>query len=58
VVAARIADIASGGEVLVSSVVKALTESAGDLEFSEPREVELAGLAGPQVVHRVLDHPL
>jgi class 3 adenylate cyclase len=54
VVAARIADVATGGEVLVSSVVKALTESAGDLEFSEAREVELAGLAGTQVVHRVL----
>jgi class 3 adenylate cyclase len=53
VVAARIADEAAGGEILVSSVVKALTESAGDLEFSEPREVELAGLTGTHVVYRV-----
>jgi class 3 adenylate cyclase len=53
VVAARIADQALGGEILASSVVKALTESAGDLEFSEPREVELAGLAGTHVVYRV-----
>jgi class 3 adenylate cyclase len=53
VVAARIADAARGGEVLASSVVKALTESAGDLEFSEAREVELAGLAGTHVVYKV-----
>jgi class 3 adenylate cyclase len=53
VVAARIADQAVGGEILVSSVVKALAESAGDLEFSDPREVELAGLAGTHVVYRV-----
>jgi class 3 adenylate cyclase len=53
VVAARIAALARGGEILASSVVKALTESAGDLTFSEPREVELAGLAGTHVVYRV-----
>jgi class 3 adenylate cyclase len=53
VVAARIADQAVGGEVLASSVVKQLTESAGDVEFSDPREVELAGLAGTHVVYTV-----
>jgi class 3 adenylate cyclase len=53
VVAARIAALARGGEILASSVVKALTESAGDLTFSDPREVELAGLAGTHVVYRV-----
>src|SRR3954447_11981261 len=50
VVAARIAVHAVGGEILVSSVVKALTDSAGDAEFSNPRDVELAGLAGTHVV--------
>jgi class 3 adenylate cyclase len=54
VVAARIADTAAGGEVLVSSVVKALTESAGDVHFSDAREVELAGLSGTQVVYKVV----
>jgi class 3 adenylate cyclase len=53
VVAARIADQAVGGEVLASSVVKQLTESAGDVTFSDPREVELAGLAGTHAVYRV-----
>ena len=55
VVAARVADQAVGGEILVSSVVKALTDSAGDVEFSEPREVELSGLAGTHVVYSVRD---
>ena len=54
VVAARIADEARGGEILVSSVVKQLTESAGDLAFSDPREVELSGLEGTHVVYRVV----
>ena len=53
VVAARITDAARGGEILVSSVVKALTESAGDIAFEEAREVELAGLSGTHNVYRV-----
>ncbi|HEX2126945.1 MAG TPA: adenylate/guanylate cyclase domain-containing protein [Thermoleophilaceae bacterium] len=53
VVAARIADRARGGEILASSVVKQLTESAGDIRFEQEREVELEGLAGRQLVYRV-----
>jgi class 3 adenylate cyclase len=53
VMAARIADHARGGEILASSVVKELTESAGDLTFADAREVELAGLSGPHAVYRV-----
>jgi class 3 adenylate cyclase len=53
VVAARIADRARGGEILASSVVKQLTESAGDIRFEHEREVELEGLAGRQLVYRV-----
>jgi class 3 adenylate cyclase len=53
VVAARIADQARGGEILASSVVKVLTESAGDISFDEAREVELAGLAGTHAVYKV-----
>ena len=53
VVAARIADQARGGEVVASSVVKQLTEATGDVTFDDPREVELAGLAGTHVVYRV-----
>jgi class 3 adenylate cyclase len=54
VVAARIADQARGGEILASSVVKQLTESAGDLGFEDVREVELAGLAGTHALYRVV----
>jgi class 3 adenylate cyclase len=54
VVAARIADEARGGEILASSVVKQLTESAGDVTFEDAREVQLAGLAGTHAVYRVV----
>jgi class 3 adenylate cyclase len=54
VVAARIADEAKGGEILASSVVKQLTESAGDIGFEDAREVELAGLAGTHAIYKVI----
>jgi class 3 adenylate cyclase len=54
VVAARITDEARGGEILASSVVKQLTESAGDIGFEDVREVELAGLAGTHAVYKVV----
>ncbi len=54
VLAARIADQAGGGEILASSVVKQLTESAGDLRFEEGRELELDGLAGTHTVYKVI----
>ena len=52
--AARIADQARGGEILASSVVKQLTDSAGDVHFEDAREVELSGLAGTHSVYRVV----
>ena len=51
--AARIAGKASGGEILVSSLLKELTDSAGDIEFGEPQDVEMKGLAGTQRVFLV-----
>jgi class 3 adenylate cyclase len=54
VVAARIADVARGGEILASSVVKDLAESSGDVTFEDPREVELAGLAGRHAVYKIV----
>jgi class 3 adenylate cyclase len=54
VLAARIADQAHGGEILASSVVRQLTESAGDVRFENEREVELEGLAGTHTVYRVI----
>jgi class 3 adenylate cyclase len=53
-VAARIADQAVGGEILVSSLVKEIAEARGDLSFGEPRSVTLRGLDGVWRLHPVL----
>jgi hypothetical protein len=44
---------AGGDEILVSSLLKELTESGGDIAFGEGREVELKGLSGSQRVFEV-----
>jgi class 3 adenylate cyclase len=54
VVASRIAAQARGDEILASSVVKHLAESAGDIRFEDEREVELPGLGGTHLVYRVV----
>ncbi len=51
--AARIAGQASGGEILVSSLLKELAASGGDIEFREGREVELKGLSGQHEIWAV-----
>ncbi len=48
--AARIGSAASGGEILVSSLVKSLVEPSGSVVFGEARTVDLKGFDGPQVV--------
>jgi class 3 adenylate cyclase len=53
ILAARIAGEAEGGEILVSSLLKEVTESAGDIEFGERREADLKGLAGRHRVFQV-----
>lgn len=53
ILAARIASEASGGEILVSSLLKQLTESTGDIDFGEPREIQPKGIATTVDVHRV-----
>ncbi len=52
ILAARIAGQAQGGEILVSSLLKELTESGGDITFGDGREVELKGLSG---LHQVFE---
>ena len=54
ILAARISAKGGGGEILVSSLVKELTESAGDIRFDEGRDVELKGLAGLTRIYPVL----
>jgi class 3 adenylate cyclase/tRNA A-37 threonylcarbamoyl transferase component Bud32 len=48
ILAARIAAQAKGGEILVSSLLKELTQSVGDLRFGKGREVELKGISERQ----------
>ncbi len=52
ILAARIASQALGGEILVSSLLKALVESSGEFEFGDAQDVELKGLTGS---HQVFD---
>ena len=54
IVASRIADQAQGGEILVSALLKELTESGGDIRFVRERGVELKGLAGVNRVYSVV----
>ncbi len=54
IVAARIAATARGGEILVSSTLRELTDSAGDLVFEDAGEVELKGLSGTFRLCRVV----
>ncbi|MGI8926815.1 MAG: adenylate/guanylate cyclase domain-containing protein, partial [Tepidiformaceae bacterium] len=52
--AARVANAAIGGEVLVSSLLRDLLAPGGDFAFDDGREVELKGLAGTHRVYSVV----
>jgi class 3 adenylate cyclase len=54
IVAARIANLADGGEILASHVVREITSNRGDLEFGEGRSVSLKGIEGTYEVHPVI----
>ena len=53
ILASRIADQADGGEILVSLLLKELTNSAGDIQFGEGQERDLKGLSGLNRVYLV-----
>ncbi len=53
ILAARIAALAQGGDILASALVKDLAAHAGDLRFEDGREVELKGISGTHRVYRV-----
>lgn len=53
ILAARIANQAGGGEILVSSLVREIVESRGDLSFGASREAALKGLRGNYALHSV-----
>ena len=53
ILAARIAALAQGGQILVSSTLYDLTASAGDLRFASIGEKHLKGLAGAHHLYEV-----
>ncbi|HLX88627.1 MAG TPA: adenylate/guanylate cyclase domain-containing protein [Acidimicrobiales bacterium] len=53
ITASRLTDIARPGEILVSSLLHDLTESAGEFRFGDRRQVELKGITAPQTVYSV-----
>lgn len=56
VMAARIADLACGGEILVSEPVRNALDGAADVDFAAPQDVELKGLRGTHAVCAVRPH--
>jgi class 3 adenylate cyclase len=54
ILAARIAARARGGEILVSSTLRDLTESAGDLRFAGAGEAQLKGFSGTHRLYKVI----
>jgi eukaryotic-like serine/threonine-protein kinase len=54
ILAARIGAAAHGGEILVSSVLKELTDSSGEFKFTHPQELEFKGLTGTHMAHSVV----
>ncbi|MDZ7728607.1 MAG: adenylate/guanylate cyclase domain-containing protein [Dehalococcoidia bacterium] len=54
VLAARITDWAQPGTIWVSALLKALTESSGDIRFGRGESVQLKGLSGTQRAYQVL----
>ncbi len=53
ILAARIASLAKGGQILVSSTFRDLTANAGDLRFTFKGEKQLKGLAGTHPVFEI-----
>ncbi len=51
--AARIAAVATGGQILISGVTKAVIESSNLFDFDGPHEVDLKGFDGPQPVFSI-----
>jgi adenylate cyclase len=53
ILTSRIANLAEGGQILVSGITKEIA-STGDFKFGEPRQVSLKGIEGDYTVHEVL----
>ncbi len=53
-VAARVAGHAAGGEIVVSSLTRAILESRADIAFGPDRSVHFKGVPGTHIIHPVL----
>ena len=53
ILAARIAQQANGGEILVSSVLKDLCDLSGDFRFEQGRDIYVKGLSETRRVYSV-----
>ena len=53
ILAARIASQATGGQILVSSLLRALLEGSTEFSFGSPEDVTLKGMAGSHTVFDV-----
>ena len=53
ILAARIAALARGGQILVSSTFHDLTSNAGDLRFAPMGDKQLKGLAGTHQIFEI-----
>jgi class 3 adenylate cyclase len=52
--AARVANLALGDEILVSSLVREIASARGDLKFGDPRTATLKGIEGEHLVYPLL----
>ncbi|MGE2729633.1 adenylate/guanylate cyclase domain-containing protein [Mycolicibacterium vaccae] len=51
--AARVAELADGGQILVSEAVRSAVDGVDGLEFGAPQTAEFKGIRGTQTVHPV-----
>lgn len=54
IVASRVANLARGGEILVTKVVREITSSRGDLQYGPARTVDLKGIDSAYEVFEVM----
>jgi adenylate cyclase len=52
--AARVANLAGGGQIVASLVSREIAAGRDDVTFGEPQQVELKGFTEPQIVYEVL----
>ena len=54
ILAARVANLADGGQILASSITKEIASARGDIHFGDAREVTLKGIEGAHHVYEIM----